>query len=129
MKDVLQAPVHERDRGSSALPNLPASDPSPFPIGVESYVPTPSDPNAANEVGSIALQPEWLGARVEDAQLNAATDPDARELEDRIRELPLRHDDADAAPDRRAKHELPVRLGQNSTRYSRTRMGSATSRI
>jgi hypothetical protein len=60
---------------SSSLPQTAGSDPSLFPLGVESYVPTPSDPNSGNEVGSIALQPEWLGARIEDAQLNAATDP------------------------------------------------------
>ncbi len=60
---------------SMTLPGLANADFSLYPIGVESYVPTPSDPNAANEVGSMALQPEWLGAEFEDAQLNAATDP------------------------------------------------------
>jgi hypothetical protein len=51
-------------------------------------VPTPSDPNAANEVGSIALQPEWLGARIEDAQLNAATDPTLASVKDAMANYP-----------------------------------------
>ena len=46
-----------------------------FPIGVEGYPSNPADPNGPNTPASVALQPEWIGARLEDAQLNAAVDP------------------------------------------------------
>jgi hypothetical protein len=59
---------------AATIPGTTNADPGTFPIGVESYVPTPADPNASNEVGSMALQPEWLGARLEDAMLNASQD-------------------------------------------------------
>lgn len=59
---------------SSTLPLAPKADTNTFAIGVESYPVDPTDPNAANTPASIALQPEWLGARIEDAQLNAAVD-------------------------------------------------------
>jgi hypothetical protein len=42
-----------------------------FAIGVEGYPANPSDPNGPNTPASMALQPEWIGARIEDAQLNA----------------------------------------------------------
>jgi hypothetical protein len=57
------------------LPGTSQADPATFPLGVESYVPSPADPNAESEVSSLALQPEWIGARILDAQLNATQDP------------------------------------------------------
>jgi hypothetical protein len=60
---------------NSTLPLAPQADINAFAIGVESYPADPTDPNAANTPASMALQPEWLGARIEDAQLNAAVDP------------------------------------------------------
>jgi hypothetical protein len=59
---------------NSALPGTPNANSGTFPIGVESYPANPADPNASNVPASMALQPEWIGARIEDAQLNAATD-------------------------------------------------------
>jgi len=60
---------------SSTLPLAASSDPNTFAIGVESYPVNPTDPNGTSTPASMALQPEWLGARLEDAQLNAAVDP------------------------------------------------------
>jgi hypothetical protein len=50
------------------LPLLPNSDPSTFPFGVESYVPSPTDPNAGSEPGSIAIKAEWIGNRIFEAE-------------------------------------------------------------
>ena len=63
----------------SALPSpssMTNTNPGSFPIGVEGYPVSPVDPNGPNTPASMALQPEWLGARIEDAQLNAAADFD-----------------------------------------------------
>jgi hypothetical protein len=60
---------------NSTLPLAPKSDTGTFAIGVETYPVDPTDPNAANTPASMAVQPEWVGARIEDAQLNAAVDP------------------------------------------------------
>jgi hypothetical protein len=60
---------------NSTLPLGPNSNSGTFYIGVESYPVDPEDPNGPNTPASIALQPEWIGARIEDAQLNAAVDP------------------------------------------------------
>jgi hypothetical protein len=60
---------------TSTLPFAMNADKGTFPIGVESYPVDPTNSNAANTPASMALQPEWIGARIEDAQLNAAVDP------------------------------------------------------
>jgi hypothetical protein len=58
---------------NSTLPLAKNADVGTYAIGVESY---PQNPTSTTTVpASIALQPEWLGARIEDAQLNAAVDP------------------------------------------------------
>jgi hypothetical protein len=59
---------------SSTLPGTDSPDPATFPLGVESYVPSPADPNSANEVNSMAIKAEWIGARIQDAQNNAGLD-------------------------------------------------------
>jgi hypothetical protein len=41
-----------------------------FPLGIEAYTPDPEDPNYANEVGSLAIKPEWIGIILQDAQNN-----------------------------------------------------------
>jgi hypothetical protein len=53
---------------SSTLPGSASPDPAMIPFGVESYVPSPADPNAADEVNSMAIKAEWLGTRIQDAQ-------------------------------------------------------------
>jgi hypothetical protein len=63
------------DCSNSVLPLAQNADTANYLLGMEAYVPSPADSNAANEVGSMAIQAEWLGARYEDAQLNAAIDP------------------------------------------------------
>jgi hypothetical protein len=55
---------------TSTLPGTTTPDPATFPLGVESYVPSPADPNAANEVNSMAIKAEWIGARIQEAQAN-----------------------------------------------------------
>jgi hypothetical protein len=60
---------------STTLPGTTNADPGTFPIGLEGYPVDPTDPNGPTTPASMALQPEWLGARIEDAQLNAAVDP------------------------------------------------------
>jgi hypothetical protein len=57
--------------GASTLPGTAAADPATFPLGVESYVPSPADPNASSEVNSMAIKAEWIGVRIQDAQNNA----------------------------------------------------------
>jgi hypothetical protein len=56
----------------SQLPLAPAESTSTYYLGVESYVPSPTDPNQDSEVSSMALQPEWIGVRINDAQFNYA---------------------------------------------------------
>jgi hypothetical protein len=62
---------------TSNLPLASATNPHPgsFPIGVEVYPVNPTDPNGSTTPAAMALQPEWIGARIEDAVLNAAVDP------------------------------------------------------
>jgi hypothetical protein len=60
---------------NSTLPLAPQANTGTFPIGVESYPVDPTNSNAAQTPATMALQPEWIGARIEDAQLNAAVDP------------------------------------------------------
>lgn len=71
---IVTPPAPAAACATSTLPLANGSDPNTFAIGVESYPANPTDPNATNVPASMALQPEWLGARIEDAQLNAATD-------------------------------------------------------
>ena len=55
------------------LPLLPSSDPSTFPLGVESYVPSPTDPNQQSEPGSLAIKAEWIGTRIAEANQASLT--------------------------------------------------------
>ena len=58
---------------SLTLPLLPNSDPSTFPLGVESYVPSPTDPNQFSEPGSVAIKAEWIGQRIFEANQASLT--------------------------------------------------------
>ena len=42
--------------------------------GFESFSPSPTDPNQSNIPTALALKAEWIGDRIQDAQVNAATD-------------------------------------------------------
>jgi hypothetical protein len=69
--------------GKCSSVNIPIKDPAANPppndaigeaVGIQSYVPSPADPDATNKVNSLALKAEWIGTRIQDAQQNAATD-------------------------------------------------------
>jgi hypothetical protein len=67
---------------SRGLPGYPAAtaDPmGPNPVllrlGLESFAPSPTDPGQSTTPSSLALKTEWIGDLIQDAQVNAATDP------------------------------------------------------
>jgi hypothetical protein len=64
-------------------PPMTTPDPRLLLLGFEPFAPSPTDPNQSNIPSSISLKAEWIGDRIQDAQVNASVDavyiPDAAE--------------------------------------------------
>jgi hypothetical protein len=60
-----------------APPGAMSSGPDPklLLFGFEVFFPSPSDPNEATTPNSLSIKAEWIGDRIQDAQVNAAVDP------------------------------------------------------
>jgi hypothetical protein len=80
---VAGAPANACDfqRLGQGLPNLTlpgpkTSGPNPMLLllGLETFSPSPTDPNQSKVPTALALKAEWIGDRIQDAQVNAATD-------------------------------------------------------
>jgi hypothetical protein len=79
---VAGAPANACDfqRLGQGLPGLflPPRQKGPNPMlllhGFEAFSPSPTDPNQSNVPTALALKAEWIGDRIQDAQVNAATD-------------------------------------------------------
>jgi hypothetical protein len=79
---VAGAPANACDfqRFGQGLPGLFLSPkqkgPNPMLLlhGFESFSPSPTDSNQSNIPTALALKAEWIGDRIQDAQVNAATD-------------------------------------------------------
>jgi hypothetical protein len=58
------------------LPSMKQKGPNSMLLlhGFESFSPSPTDPNQSNIPNALALKAEWIGDRIQDAQVNAATD-------------------------------------------------------
>jgi hypothetical protein len=52
----------------------PGPDPRLDLLGLETYYPGPVDPNLPTTPSALSLKAEWIGDRIQDAQVNAAND-------------------------------------------------------
>jgi hypothetical protein len=59
----------------STGPHAMGPNPMLLLFGFETFFPSPTDPNQTQEPNTLALKPEWIGDRIQDAQVNAAVDP------------------------------------------------------
>jgi hypothetical protein len=73
-----------------ALPGLGES------VGIQPYVPNPTGANAADEVTTFSIKPQWLGERIAEARDNAANDPALAAMKDALINYP--YGSAAAAP-------------------------------
>jgi hypothetical protein len=55
-------------------PMSPGPDPKLLLFGFEVFFPSPSDPNEATTPNALSIKAEWIGDRIQDAQVNAAVD-------------------------------------------------------
>lgn len=57
-------------------------------VGIQPYVPSPTDPNAPDTVTSFSLKPLWLGERISEARDLAAADPALAGMKDALVNYP-----------------------------------------
>jgi hypothetical protein len=80
-------------------PMSPGPDPRLLRVGFEVFFPSPSDPNETTTPNAVAIKAEWIGDRIQDAQVNAATDPAASPMQaTALASYPYPNGDAPAPP-------------------------------